>query len=691
MSKEHKIKTGKIFRGYILVPVVSLLLLAGLTVYLFFTAFIPALISCAVLAAYLIFLIIYFIGSNKRLRKRLFNYINDYETIERRFIDDFPIPYAIADQEGYILLYNGLFNRIYDADMGEGNLTELFPALTKDDVVFPEDEKNISVIYNQRNYRLNIKKFPVPAEVMGRALVTKHTDDTYILEIFLFDETEIVSMAREAVSEQTVAVNIFIDNSAEAMESGRDYEDSLTHAIIEKTINEYFEKFGAIISKNDRNRYFVIFKRRYLSALQSSRFDILDEVKKIQTGSDVPVTLSLGVGVDRDLSKASSYARLALDLALGRGGDQAVVREGERIYFYGGKTKRVEKNTRVKARIVALSLKEILLGKERVVVMGHKMGDADSFGASVGIYKSAKALGKKAYIVVNGLTSTVHPILSNFLDDPEYAQGVFVNGQEAEKLVDENTALVIVDVNRPSIFEQTELARMAKCVILIDHHIQSGERIDNLTLSYIEPTASSACEMVTEILQYITEDEIPLKKAEAEALYAGILIDTNYFSKNTGVRTFEAAAFLRKNGVDVARVKGLFNDTLDAFKAKAETIKNAEIIEEGFAMAVSPSKGVENPTIIAAQVANELLDICGIVGSFVLTEYNNKIYVSARSVGNVNVQLVMERMGGGGHLNMAGAQLPGGTIEDTKKKLKFTLRKMLEEGVLDEGNTAAGR
>ena len=691
MPEDFKAKTGKILKGYIVIPIISAMLIAAVTVWLYFTSPKMAYIGTGIFIIYVLFIIAWFAGSRKRLHKNLFKYINDYETLERKFIDDFPVPYAIADKNGYILLYNGQFSRIYDRDMGEGNLIALFPSLSTDDVIFEENEKNVSVFYNQRHYRLNIKKFPVPKEVMGRNLITREKDDTYVLEIYLFDETEVIMMAREAISEQTVVVNIFIDNSAEMTGSEREYESSLIRANVEKTINEYFEKVGGIVRRNERNRYFVIFKRRYLATLQSARFDILDEVKKIDTGSDVPVTLSLGIGIDSSLSRAANYSKLALDLALGRGGDQAVVREGERIYFYGGKTKRVEKNTRVKARIVSLSLREAFMSRDRVVVMGHKMGDADSFGASVGVYKAAKALGKKAYIVINGLTSTVHPILENFLADDEYKDGVFVTGQEAEKYVDENTALVIVDVNRPSIFEQADLVRRTKTVIMIDHHIQSGERVDNLTLSYIEPTASSASEMVTEILQYITEDGIALKKIEAEALYAGVLIDTNYFSKNTGVRTFEAAAYLRKNGVDVARVKGLFNDTLEDFKAKAETIKNAEIIEEGFAMAVCQSKGVENPTIVAAQVANELLDICGIVGSFVLTEYNNTIYVSARSVGDVNVQLVMERMGGGGHLNTAGTQLAGGTIEDTKKKLKFTLRKMLEEGVLDEGNSAGRR
>lgn len=689
-KKPPEMKTRRLMKGYFFIPIVSVVLLTAIDIWLYFKDLKTGAAVTGVIVLYVLFLVIYFIVSRRRSRKVLFKYVNDYETLERDFIDDFPIPYAVSDKNGSIILYNKYFGRLYDGDIGEGNLTDLFRSLTKEDITFEGSEKNISVVYDQRNYRLCIRKYIVPKEIIGRRLVTSEDGSAYVLEVYLFDETEIVAMAKSAVEEESVIANVYVDNYNEALDAGDEISTSLTRALVDNAINEYFTRIGGIVKKIERSRYFVIFKRKYLSTLQSSKFDILDSVKEIDTGKGFPITISIGIGVDKDLTKCSSYAKLALDLALGRGGDQAVIREGERLYFYGGKTKQVEKNTRVKARITALSIREILQEHERVVVMGHRMGDADSFGASIGICKAAQALGKKCYIILNDLTNTVQPVLENFLDDEDYKENVFITRDAAPEYVNNQTALVIVDVNRPSIFECPELTRMTKTVIMIDHHIQSGERVDNLTLSYIEPTASSASEMVTELIQYISEDEISLKKNEAEALYAGILIDTNYFSKNTGVRTFEAAAYLRKNGVDVARVKGLFNDTLEDFKAKAETIKNAEIIEEGFAMAVSPSEGVENPTIVAAQVANELLEICGIVGSFVLTEYNGKIYISARSIGNVNVQLVMERMGGGGHLNMAGAQMDG-TIEDTKKKLKQTLRKMIEEGVFDESNSAAGR
>ena len=496
---------------------------------------------------------------------------------------------------------------------------------------------------------------------------------------YLFDETEIVRMVRKGVEEQTVVGSIYIDNYDETLEHSTDVKLSLVVAMVDRAVVSYFQNVEGVVRKLDKDRYFVAFKRRFLPVLQRSKFDLLDEVKKIETDSEMPVTLSIGIGVGADLTRNSENARQALELALGRGGDQAVVRDGERIYYYGGKTKQAEKNSRVKARVKAVALKEIILNHDKVVVMGHKVCDIDCLGAAIGIYRAAKTLGKKAYIVLNELANTVTPILDRIEEDPEY-DGMFIYASAAPEYVDASTALVIVDVNKPDYFECPELIHRTKTIVLIDHHLQSGEKLETISLLHHEPTASSASEMVSELPQYI--GDVKMKKVEAEALYAGILLDTNNFSKNTGVRTFEAAAYLRKNGVDVARVKELFNDSMEDFKAKAETVRSAEIVEGRYAMAVCPTANIDNPTIVAAQVANELLDVSGIVGSFVLADINGRVYISARSKGDVNVQLAMERMGGGGHMNTAGAQIENSSIEDTKKKLNLTIKKLIEEGIL---------
>ena len=377
-------------------------------------------------------------------------------------------------------------------------------------------------------------------------------------------------------------------------------------------------------------------------------------------------------------SQNYDYARTAIDMALGRGGDQAVVKCGQKIQYYGGKAQQLEKTTRVKARVKAHALRELLETKDCLLIMGHKIGDIDCFGAAIGMYRIAAALNKKAHIVINEVTSSVRPMMERF-ETGDYPKDLFLTGSEAADIVDNNTALVVVDVNRPSITEEPDLLKLVKTIVVIDHHRQSSEIITNATLSYVEPYASSACELVAEILQYVA-DSIRIKSPEADAMYAGIVIDTNNFTNQAGVRTFEAAAFLRRNGADVTRVRKLFRDSMEDYKARAEAVRQAEVYKKCFAISVCPAEGVESPTVVGAQAANELLDIVGMKASVVLTPYEGKIYISARSIDEVNVQVMMEKLGGGGHRTIAGAQLPGATVEEAKEKVKGVIDMMLEKG-----------
>lgn len=679
MEKNGKIKIGYVIKGYYAFPVIIGVAGLLLSIGLYFIDVRAAAIATIVYAVILIASVIFVNINRKNLLEGLLKFARTYQSLEGELISEFPIPYAIADIPGDILIYNDLFGKIYDEAPGKKTLCDLFHELTPEDLVFDEQHRDYSIRYNSRNYRMRISKLPIKKELFEERFISLPRQDMFVYSVYLFDETEIIKMVRKGVEEQTVVGSIYIDNYDETLENSTDVKRSLVVAMVDRTVVGYFQKAEGIVRKLEKDRYFVAFKRRYLPVLQRGKFELLDAVKAIETEGEMPVTLSIGIGVGTDLLKSSESARLALELALGRGGDQAVVRDGERIYYYGGKTRQAEKNSRVKARVRAVALKEIIRNHDKVVVMGHKVCDIDCLGAAIGIYRAAKTLGKKAYIVLNELNNTVQPILEYFESDPDY-DDVFIYASEAASYVDMQTALVIVDVNRPSYFECPELVDRTKTIVLIDHHLQGGEKLETISLLHHEPTSSSASEMVAELLQYI--DDVKLKKIEAEALYAGILLDTNYFSKNTGVRTFEAAAFLRKNGVDVARVKEMFNDSMEDFKAKAETVRSAEVVEGRFAMAVCPTERIENPTVVAAQVANELLDVNGIVGSFVLADINGKVYISARSKGDVNVQLAMERMGGGGHINTAGAQLENSSVEDSKKKLKLTLRKMIEEGIL---------
>ena len=396
------------------------------------------------------------------------------------------------------------------------------------------------------------------------------------------------------------------------------------------------------------------------------------------------VTLSIGVGMRGDnYNQNYEYARAAIDLALGRGGNQAVVKESDDVTYYGGSTKQVERNTRVKARVKAQALREIMEGRENVVIMGHSITDVDALGAGIGIYCAAHVIGKKAQIVVNNPTTSLKPVMDLFRPEQGYPEDLFIESSTALEMVGRNTLVMVVDTNRPSYTECPELLNMTDYVVVFDHHRQGSEVVKNPLLSYIEPYASSACEMVAEVLQYF-HDDLKLEPHEADTIYAGMLIDTNNFMTHTGVRTFEAAAYLKRCGAEVTRVRKLLRDDMRSYKAKAEAVRNAEVYHGCFAISECPSDGLPSPTIVCAQAANELLNISGIKASFVFTQYNEKIYISSRSIDEINVQLIMEKLGGGGHLNVAGAQLKNCGPLEAKMKIKDILEQMIRKGDISE-------
>ncbi|MEG0565360.1 MAG: DHH family phosphoesterase, partial [Hungatella sp.] len=501
-----------------------------------------------------------------------------------------------------------------------------------------------------------------------------------LLAVYLFDETEILQYRQEIYDQKQVAGLIYLDNYDEALESVEEVRRSLLMALIDRKISKYIAGINGVVKKMEKDKYFFVIKQQYLDEMQEQRFSLLEEVKGVNIGNEMAVTLSVGIGMNGETYNQNyEYARMAIDMALGRGGDQAVVKDADKIRYYGGKSQQLEKTTRVKARVKAHALKELIETKDRILIMGHKLADIDSFGAAVGIYRIATSLNKKANIVINEVTSSVRPMKARFMNIPDYPEDLFLTGDQAAELMDTNTILIVVDVNRPSITDAPELLWMAKTIVVFDHHRQSSEIIDNAILSYVEPYASSTCEMVAEILQYVA-DGIKIKSPEADAMYAGIVIDTNNFTNQTGVRTFEAAAYLRRSGADITRVRKLFRDHMEDYKAKAEAVRHAEVFGGAFAISVCPSAGVENPTIVAAQAANELLGIIGIKASIVLSEYNGTIYLSARSIDEVNVQVMMEKLGGGGHRTIAGAQIKGTDMEQAKTRVKAVIKEMIEKG-----------
>ena len=355
------------------------------------------------------------------------------------------------------------------------------------------------------------------------------------------------------------------------------------------------------------------------------------------------------------------------------------MKDGDKIRYYGGKSQQVEKTTRVKARVKAHALRELMDTKDKILIMGHRNGDIDCIGSAIGIWRAATSFDKRARIVLQSVNASVKPILEKFKTSPDYPEDMFLTADQALDWADANTMLVVVDVNRPSITEAPKLLDRIHTIVVLDHHRQSAEIIKNATLSYVEPYASSACEMVAEILQYIG-DGIRIKALEADAMYAGIMIDTHNFMNQTGVRTFEAAAFLRRNGADVVRVRKLFRDKPEDYRARAEAIQNMEIYHNYYALSVCPGEGLASASVVGAQAANEMLDIVGIKASFVATKVGDTMYFSARSIDEVNVQLIMEKLGGGGHRTIAGAQIKDITEKEAIEKLKAVIDDMEEKG-----------
>ena len=630
-----------------------------------------------VIALYFLIAIGVYYYSRNRYLQELVDFAMDYTQVQKKLIKEMEIPNTLVDRTGKVLWSNDAMGKIFN-DVKVKYIMDIFPEINKENLQFEDGESKkpcINLVYDSCNYRVELNKIDIDEEFSSDG----NTNEDYLISVYMFDETEIKRLAKENVEQKMVAGLIYIDNYDDALESVEDVRRSLLIALIERKINKYFSTYDAVVKRLEKDKYFVVIKQKYLSVLQSNKFSILDEVKGVNIGNEMAVTISIGLGVNgEEYLQNCDYSRTAIDLALGRGGDQAVVKDGEKIYFYGGKSKQVEKNTRVKARVKAHALRELLESKEKVIIMGHKIGDIDSFGSAIGVYIAAKSIGKPAYIVINEITTSIRPMLTLFLDNDDYEEDMFINSGEAIERVTYNTAVVVVDVSRPSYVECPEILNKTKDIVVLDHHRRSSDTIENASLSYIEPYASSASEMVAEILQYFT-DGIKIKPVEAEAMYGGIMIDTNNFSKKTGVRTFEAAAFLRKCGADVTNVRKLFRDSFEDYKAKAAAISSAEAFEKVYAITVCPSEGIDSPTVLGAQIANELLNINGVKASFVLTEHNNKIYISARSMGDISVQLIMEKLGGGGHLDTAGAQLENVSMYEAKNILKNLIKNMENE------------
>jgi cyclic-di-AMP phosphodiesterase len=684
----HKTKLSGALRAYLLWPIIltSVLLCMNLSIYMIDR--LAGYVMTAFTVIYFAMALTVYLVKRHKIAAELVRYAMDYGQVQKRLLKELNLPYAILDLEGRMQWGNDEFmDIIQEKSAARRSISNIFPEITEEVLPKKEMDEILHVVLHGRNYKVLLRKVITPdfEDDVSFHLYDSESawdDRNALIAMYLYDETEIISLLKENKEQKLITGLLYIDNYEEALESIDEVRRSLLTALVDRKINKYMQSIDAITKKLEKDKYIFVFQQKYLPYLQTSKFSILEEVRGVNIGNEMSVTISIGLGVNADTYISGyEYARAAIDLALGRGGDQAVIKDREKISYYGGKSISVEKSTRVKARVKAHAFREFVEGKDKVVIMGHKIGDIDSFGSAIGVYRIAKSFNKKVHIVINEVTSSLRPMMNKFVSNPDYEEDMFLKNDQAKEVVDSNTLLVIVDVNRPSYLECMELLEYTKTIVIFDHHRQTNEAIDAAVLSYVEPYASSTSEMIAEIMQYIGGN-LKLKPLEADALYAGIMIDTNNFLTKTGVRTFEAAAYLRRSGADVTRIRKLFRSEMTEFKIKADAISSTEIFLKHFAIAVCASSEVDSPMILGAQVANELLNITDIKATFVLTEFNDKIYISARSIDEVNVQVIMEKLGGGGHLSVAGSQLENTTIQDAILKLKSTLTRMHDEGEL---------
>lgn len=581
-----------------------------------------------------------------------------------------PMPLVVLEEGGIITWHNPRFSEmIGNKNLLDKGIGQYIPELNIEKILSSTSQGSTKLKYDERWYRA----IWVPVEI--DALSDRYRP---IVLLYWRDITEEVNLRQAHTDGQMVILDVQVDNYEEVMANTEDTKKPAVLAEIDGKISKWASSLQASWRKYERNKFIIVVKQDKLNQLEVQKFQILDDIREIDRGNQIPVTLSIGVGAGgQDPSQSNSYAKSAMDLALGRGGDQAVVKNGDKLSFYGGKTRAVEKGSKVKSRVIANALKQLILQSSQVFIMSHEVPDLDSIGAAMGIYRCARHLDKAAYIVKGSNRSTIEYLMDRLLQRDEYRQA-FIGGLQALEKVDHKSLLVVVDTHRPSFTEMPQLIERIDRVVVIDHHRRSTEAIENPVLSYLETYASSASELVTEIVQYFDE-QVKLDPLEADALLAGITMDTKNFTFKTGVRTFEAASYLRRKGADPTAIRKLLQDDMDSYSARAETVRSAVEMRPGIVMSECPGE-ILNAPLIAAQAADTLLTIHGIHTSFVLSKRSDHILISGRSLGDVNVQVVLEKLGGGGHLTIAGAQLEGIDMEEAKEQLQDALMEYLEEG-----------
>jgi len=619
----------------------------------------------------LLYLIYY---NHKIISKRNLQWVEYIETLSmdmdktaKQTLIDFPLPLCILNNTGNLTWYNGKFSKLVKQnDMIEKPIDEVVPSIMLDNFT-KSDTTNM-----QTHTQIGNKIFDIKYNII------ENENHEKSFALYFFDVTEFNELKTAYEMEKPVIINLQVDSFDEVLDSASEDVRPIIEAEVERTIKLWANKHSGAFRKITKDKYLAFMDEKALRDLEADKFSILDEIRKIDHGNSLPLTLSIGAAsMASDLSSTYKNSITSLDLALGRGGDQAVIRRDERSIFYGGRSKAVEKKTRVKARIIAHALRDLINESESVIIMGHHNPDLDSMGSAIGMYGICKMLSKKAHIVLDHPNSSID-VLYDRLKANDNFKSVFMAKEEALRVMTPSTLLIVVDTHRPSFTEHPALLDISERIVLIDHHRRGVEFIDKAVLVYHETYASSASEMVTELIQYV-KDRPYIDTLIAESLLSGITLDTKNFTFKTGVRTFEAAAFLRKFGADTIAVKQLFQGDLDSFLVKAEGIKNAKILGGSIAITSCP-ENLENPSLIAAQIADELLNIRGVKASFTVAKRSDGlVFISARSLSDVNVHMLMEKLGGGGHIDTAGAQLKDVSTEEAVEKVEELIMEFLKE------------
>ena len=584
-------------------------------------------------------------------------------------VTNMPIPIVLIDHSGHVIWYNTKFLEICNIKrIININITDIIPEISVKDIDI-ESRKDMNINYENRNYNVSYSVLDVSH--------TAQEKPEYMSMLYFIDQTEYTELKQTYIDEKINIGFIYIDNYEELMEETDETSKFVMLAEVDKKLSRFSKVSKSIIKKTDRNKYMMIFDNKSLEFIK--KFQILDDIRNIKLGNTIPDTLSMGIGLGQSsLEETYENSKAAMDIALGRGGDQAVIKDKEKISFYGGSIQALEKRTKVRARVVSYALKQFIDQAETVFIMGHKVGDMDSFGASIGIYRIAKNRGKKCFIVLNSTNSAIDNIYDTMVKEhPEYLEDI-VSYDQIKSASLKSSICIVVDTHIPKQTEAPELLEKAEKIIVIDHHRRGESFIEDPVLSYVETYASSTCELITEMFYYI-EDNAYLTEFDAKALLAGIAVDTKNFAVNTGVRTFEAASFLRKRGADTLEVRQLFQNDLDDYKHKGEIIKNVNIFKNGIAIS-RLEEDSESGVIIAAQTADEILNIKDINAVFVLAKVSNDVHISARSKESINVQRIVEKLNGGGHMTVAGAKVKDSSIDEVEEQLKVIISNYLEEG-----------